>query len=179
MNDSTSQTFSPNTKRRKPKPTNKGDWMEYKHPVIVSISAMRGGGIAERNDGKLVTALELNMRYPTYNEWKVQSSIYLWESESVAEEIYFSGYKGNSSYRSILSDIKVSNSHEENNCVFGERFYEEEHWFETKCLRNNITYTITVADYSASDDYEGITVQDIGNKLQSKIEEKLNKIRLP
>jgi hypothetical protein len=44
MNDSTSQTFSPNTKRRKPKPTNKGDWMEYKHPVIVSISAMRGGG---------------------------------------------------------------------------------------------------------------------------------------
>ena len=138
-----------------------------------------GGGIAERNDGKLVTALELNMRYPTYNEWKVQSSIYLWESESVAEEIYFSGYKGNSSYRSILSDIKVSNSHEENNCVFGERFYEEKHWFETKCLRNNITYTITVADYSASDDYEGITVQDIGNKLQSKIEEKLNKIRLP
>ena len=44
MNNSTSQTFSPNTKKRKPQTNNKGDWMEYKHPVIVSISAMRGGG---------------------------------------------------------------------------------------------------------------------------------------
>ena len=44
MNDTTSQTFTPNTKKRKPQTNNKGDWMEYKHPVIVSISAMRGGG---------------------------------------------------------------------------------------------------------------------------------------
>lgn len=44
MNVATSQTFSPNTKKRKPQTNNKGDWVEYKHPVIVSISAMRGGG---------------------------------------------------------------------------------------------------------------------------------------
>ncbi len=45
MNDTTSQTFTPNTKVRKPNSNNnKGDWLDFDHPVIVSITAMRGGG---------------------------------------------------------------------------------------------------------------------------------------
>ena len=138
---------------------------------------VQNNAITNSNSIELDKRLSLQAYYPVADEWRIQSQIDLWNSNNFAQEHYMGKVEHGKS-------ITFSNFSQEDDCVTYEKHlidaaYRERISFIMNCVRDNITYFLNVEDLSAYNDLDGITVYDIGNELQLKIEEKLNKIRLP